>query len=197
METKTKSFVRHVDTSIAALRKQLGHLDPSLKYARERRERIVLLEFFESLKSYHESRWREDDLVMDISAPSGDDFVVSVNRGKLTQIFDNLILNSQYWLRESIRRGKKPPGRMAIELRAPLVMFSDNGRGIDPAVAGTLFEPFVTTREGGRGLGLFIVRELLDSEGSTIRLSRSRNSAGRPFEFELNLSGMIDAGNDE
>ena len=29
VEAKTKAFVRHVDSSIAALRKQLGHLDPS------------------------------------------------------------------------------------------------------------------------------------------------------------------------
>jgi signal transduction histidine kinase len=197
VEAKTKAFVRHVDTSIAALRKQLGHLDPSLKYARERRESIALLEFFEALKSYHESRWRDEDLLIDIVAPTTDDFVVSVNRGKLTQIFDNLILNSQYWLRESIRRGKKPPGKITIELKPPLILFSDNGRGIDPTVAGTLFEPFVTTRDGGRGLGLFIVRELLDSEGSIIRLSRSRNVGGRPFEFELDLSGMIDVTNDK
>jgi signal transduction histidine kinase len=194
VEARTKSFLRHVDTSVAALRKQLGHLDPSLKYARERRESIDLLEFLESLKAYHESRWREGDMVMEVESPSSDAFSVFVNRGKLTQIFDNLILNSQHWVRESIRRGKKPPGKITIELRAPRVLFSDNGRGIDPAVAGTLFEPFVTTREDGRGLGLFIVRELLDSEGSTIKLSRSRNSAGRPFEFELDLSGMIDAG---
>jgi signal transduction histidine kinase len=192
IEAKTNAFVRHVDTSIAALRKQLGHLDPSLKYAREKREPIEMLEFCEALKSYHESRWREGDLIIEIVAPSAKDFVVFVNRGKLTQIFDNLILNSQYWLRESIRRGKQPPGKITVELNTPRVLFTDNGRGIDPAVAGTLFEPFVTTRDGGRGLGLFIVRELLDSEGSTIKLSRSRNSVGRQYEFELDLSGMID-----
>jgi signal transduction histidine kinase len=197
LEGKTKAFVRHVDTSITALRKQLGHLDPSLKYAREKRESIELLEFCEDLKSYHESRWREKDLVMEIRSESPGEFVVSVNRGKLTQIFDNLILNSQYWLRESIRRGKQAPGKITIELREPRVLFSDNGRGIDPAIAGTIFEPFVTTRDGGRGLGLFIVRELLGTEGSTIRLSRSRNGQGRQYEFELDLSGMIHAGNDK
>ena len=161
LESKIKAFVRHVDTSIAALRKQLGHLDPSLKYARERRGTP---EFCESLKSYHESRWREGDITMEITAQPGTDFVVNINRGKLTQIFDNLILNSQYWLRESIRRGKKPPGTINIELNTPIVLLSDTGRGIDPGVAGRMFEPFVTTREGGRGLGLFIVRELLESD---------------------------------
>jgi C4-dicarboxylate-specific signal transduction histidine kinase len=197
IESKMKAFVRHVDTSIAALRKQLGHLDPSLKYARERREPIDMLEFCESLKSYHESRWREGDIRMEITAKPGKDLVVNINRGKLTQIFDNLILNSQYWLRESIRRGKKPPGTINIELNAPIVRFSDTGRGIDPSVAGRMFEPFVTTREGGRGLGLFIIRELLESEGGAIRLTRSRNSAGRQFEFELDLSGMVNDGSEK
>ncbi len=196
VEAKTKSFVRHVDTSIAGLRKQLGHLDPSLKYARERREEIALLDFLEDLKAYHESRWREGDLKLDVASTSPTEFVVLTNPGKLTQIFDNLILNSQYWLRESIRRGKVAPGRIHIQLKSPLVLFSDTGRGIDPAVAGTLFEPFVTTREGGRGLGLFIVRELLQTEGCTIALTRSRNSAGRQFEFAIDLSGMIDAGSE-
>ena len=99
-------------------------------------------------------------------------------------------------MRESIRRGNQSPGKISIELKTPRVRFSDNGRGIDPSVAGTLLEPFVTTREGGRGLGLFIVRELLDTEGSTIKLSRSRNNAGRQYEFELDLAGMIDGGSD-
>lgn len=193
-EAKAKAFVRHVDTSIAALRKQLGHLDPSLRYAREKRERIDILEFVEGLRAYHESRWRDGDIIIEIIAADANDFVVQVNRGKLTQVFDNLILNSQYWLRESIRRGKRPPGKITIELRTPRVLFSDNGRGIDQSVSGTLFEPFVTTRAAGRGLGLFIVRELLETEGSTIKLTLAKNSAGRQYEFELNLSGMIDDG---
>ena len=36
----------------------------------------------------------------------------------------------------------------------------DNGKGIDPAVENTLFEPFVTEKETGRGLGLYITQEL-------------------------------------
>ena len=90
-EAKTKAFVRHVDTSITALRKQLGHLDPSLKYAREKREAIDMLEFAEGLKTYHESRWRDGDIVMDVRNESDKSFIVDVNTGKLTQIFDNLI----------------------------------------------------------------------------------------------------------
>ena len=189
-DERIRAFIRHVDAAVGALRKQIGHLDPALRYVREKRELIDLETFLNESKQYHESRWREGDLQIDIEKQSKGKFDIEVNRGKLTQIFDNLILNSEYWLREDIRLGRIKKGKIKIELRKPFVWLSDNGRGIDKSVEASLFEPFVTTRRGGRGLGLFIVHEFLQSEGGTINLFRERNSFGRHYAFELDLSGL-------
>ena len=51
--------------------------------------------------------------------------------------------------------------RVALNLR-------DNGCGIDAAKAGDIFEPFYTTRHGGTGLGLFIIRELCEANHAQI-----------------------------
>ncbi|WPB77661.1 sensor histidine kinase [Archangium violaceum] len=186
-----KAFVRHVDAAVAALRKQLAHLDPSLRYVRERREVIDINAFLEEIAAYHRERWREAPLAVEITKLSRKDFSIEINRGKLTQIFDNLFLNGEYWLREELRLGRLEQGVIKIEVQPPLVWFGDNGRGIDPAVESSLFDPFVTTRRGGRGLGLFIVREFLESEGGSISLYPERNKSGRYYAFELNFSGLI------
>lgn len=44
----------------------------------------------------------------------------------------------------------------------------DNGQGVAPEVADRLFEPFVTTREGALGVGLFLARKLATDLGATI-----------------------------
>ena len=195
-EPKMAAFVRHVRSSVAALRRQLAHLDPGLKYARERREHFSLFDLLKEFCEHHRSRWREQKLSIVVKQIDRNQFALDVNRGKLTQILDNLVLNSEYWLKEDIRLGRLREGIIKIETRVPYLWVSDNGRGIDPSVESSLFEPFVTTKRDGRGLGLFIVRELLASEGCAIDLYHERNTAERYYAFELDLSGMI-AGADD
>ena len=48
------------------------------------------------------------------------------------------------------------------------VTLSDTGAGIDPAVATRLFEPFVTTKREGMGLGLLVTRSIVEGPGGRI-----------------------------
>ena len=68
---------------------------------------------------------------------------------------------------------------------------ADNGAGVDESVEDSLFEPFVTMKRTGegRGLGLFVCRQLLDSESCDLVLLADRNERGRRYVFELDLSG--------
>jgi len=191
-DAKLISFIEYVASAVSALHKQLSHLSPSLKYMREKRERLDLLGFFTDQKEYYHARFGGNHINIDISSPN-DPFVISMNRGKLTQIIDNLFLNSEYWLKEDIRVGHIRSGNVTVVLDKPYIRVKDNGRGIDPSVESTLFEPFVTTKgkENGRGLGLFIVKQLLDSEGCSICLLPERNQHGRMYIFEIDLTGGL------
>jgi two-component system nitrogen regulation sensor histidine kinase GlnL len=72
------------------------------------------------------------------------------------------------------------PVRLPIELRV-----SDNGPGVDPALREHLFEPFVTTRKQGQGLGLALVRRLVrDMNG---KVGHERDEPGGWTHFRLHL----------
>jgi len=197
-DPKIFAYVEYVQTSIAALRKQMAHLAPSLKYVREKREIIDMMAFMMEIQTYYKTRWKDGLVQIELKQKAGsEELEVHMNRGKLTQVVDNLVLNSEYWLREQLRKEKISKGIITVTVAAPNIFISDNGPGIDPTIENTLFEPFVTKkpRTRGRGLGLFIVSQLLDSEGCSIALTTKRNTNGRLNQFKIDLSGAVH-GND-
>jgi len=58
-------------------------------------------------------------------------------------------------------------GRLPGSTR-PFLEVADRGPGIDPGRAERIFEPFFTSEAGGTGLGLFISRELAQSNGALL-----------------------------
>ena len=185
------TYIEHVRSSVAAMRKQLAHLTPSLRYLRERRERIDVLSWMRELATFHNEKLHAKGIEMVVVQRGPAGFAVQMNKGKLTQVFDNLVLNAQYWLREAIRAGSITSGEVTIDVESPVIRLMDNGRGVEETVEDTLFEPFVTTKRSGegRGLGLFVARQLLDSESCGILLLPDRNARGRRYIFEVDLSG--------
>ena len=186
-------YIEHVRSSVSAMRKQLAHLTPSLRYLRERRERIEVFEWLKDLAKFHNEQLKAKKIEVVVEQCGSPEFRVNMNKGKLTQVFDNLVLNAEYWLSEAIRAGSVTNGEISIVVDSPVVRVMDNGRGVEESVEESLFEPFVTTKRigEGRGLGLFVARQLLDSESCGIVLLPDRNALGRRYTFELDLSGAL------
>jgi signal transduction histidine kinase len=194
IDAEIVAYTEYVYSAISTLRKQLSHLAPSLRYVRERKDRIQLREFFVELQGFYSTGRFKQSGIQIILEEHFDDFAIRINKGKLTQIVDNIILNSDYWLREATRRRDITKPQITIRSKRPFVVIYDNGIGIDPSIESSLFQPFVTTKPKnvGRGLGLFIVRELLDSSGCSISLLPDRNRFGRRYIFQIDFTGAID-----
>jgi two-component system sensor kinase FixL len=63
----------------------------------------------------------------------------------------------------------------------------DTGTGIQEEVASRLFQPFVSSKAGGMGIGLSISRRILLSHGGDISASPGPEGRGTQFTFHLPL----------
>jgi signal transduction histidine kinase len=183
-------YVEHVRSFLHSIRIQLNHLAPSLKFNRETKQNIQLSVFGDELKNYYATRFG-DKIQMNVNVVS--DFSVQINKGKLTQVLDNIILNAEYWLKQISKTDKRFMPAIDIEIKSPSIFISDNGYGILPDFENIIFQPFVTSKPAGegRGLGLFIVQQLLDSIDSTAVLLQKRNEHNRRYIFQINLENLL------
>ncbi|MEO9573727.1 MAG: PAS domain-containing sensor histidine kinase [Tateyamaria sp.] len=102
--------------------------------------------------------------------------LVDVDATMLSQALTNLIKNAGEAIDNLYEKGKAPEGHsrqievaMSLGALGAEVKISDNGIGL-PADRARLFEPYVTTRDEGTGLGLPIVKKIIEEHGGTLTL---------------------------
>ena len=66
-----------------------------------------------------------------------------------------------------------------------VITFTDTGPGIDPNIAETLFEPFVTTKETGTGIGLSICQQIATAHGGVLSACNRSDASGAEFKLML------------
>jgi len=94
--------------------------------------------------------------VAELETDFGDIPVVHCHPGDINQVVLNLVLNAAHAINDLVE-GTSKKGRITVRTRAigdfVEISIGDTGDGIPEAVRGRIFEPFVTTKEVGRGTG--------------------------------------------
>ncbi len=109
--------------------------------------------------------------------------LVLADRVQIQQVLINLMRNAMEAMSESqtreltIRTMPHGNGMVAVEV-------SDTGPGISDEVAARLFQPFVTSKAGGMGIGLSISKRIIESHGGAMEAHRA-DQGGALFRFTL------------
>jgi signal transduction histidine kinase len=111
------------------------------------------------------------------------------DRAQMQQVFLNLIRNAIEAMQQV--RGRARLLRIlsgVTESKEIVVTIEDNGPGVAPDVLARLFEPFVTTKGSGMGMGLSICRSIVEAHGGHLS-ARAAMPHGTVFEITLPLPG--------
>ncbi|OFX06616.1 MAG: hypothetical protein A3D94_00765 [Alphaproteobacteria bacterium RIFCSPHIGHO2_12_FULL_66_14] len=110
--------------------------------------------------------------------------LVLADRIQIQQVLVNLIRNAIEIMSEGGQRRELDIATTSVGDDMVEVSVADTGDGIAPEVMARLFQPFVTTKRKGMGLGLSICRTIVEAHGGKIWVD-SRQDGGTIFRFTL------------
>ena len=120
---------------------------------------------------------------------------VLADRVQVQQVLVNLMRNAREAMQQSERRDlcveARPHGVRMVEIAV-----SDTGPGIADDIADRLFQPFITTKRSGMGVGLSICRTIIEAHGGRLTVERN-GDGGATFRLTLPATregGPIDGG---
>ena len=148
---------------------QLRDIQLLFKSSKQRRRNIIVKEMLEKIERIYRNQLHEEGIDFDIEL-IGSPVVAKTTDAVLLQLFINLFDNSIYWLKFAPRKDKQILVR--LDGQKGQMIFGDNGPGVIQEDAPYIFEAFYSGKgEEGRGLGLYIARQLLERHDYSIDLA--------------------------
>lgn len=112
--------------------------------------------------------------------------VVQADKVQVQQVLINLVRNAIDAMQECERRelviGTRAAGDRTVE-----VFVADSGTGIPEEIREQLFKPFMTTKQGGMGVGLSISKRIIEAHGGRL-WAEPNPGGGTVFRFTLALA---------
>jgi signal transduction histidine kinase len=154
---------------------------------RAERRRIDLLEVVRRAVALVEGRARRQKVDLAMHLPD-EPLVASLDPEQIQQVLVNVLINS---LDAQPRGGMIEVGVGRHDGKVELEV-SDRGPGLPAEIRGRLFEPFVTSKPDGVGLGLSICKRLIETNGGTIRIANAPGG-GAAVAFTVPVEESADA----
>ncbi|MES2744917.1 MAG: ATP-binding protein [Bdellovibrionota bacterium] len=192
LEHNNYSQVRKCSTQIRQTCERISKVVTSLrKLARDGenspRTRFSMAKLVQEVLSLCEEKIRQDSITIEVDIQEDIDLVG--NEVEVSQVLFNLINNAADAVRELDRKwihivGTRRNGSYIVSV-------IDSGKGIPPAIAGRIMEPFYTTKEVGKGtgLGLSISLSIAKRHGGDLKLDN--NSLHTKFDLYIPEDGTV------
>lgn len=152
---------------------QLKDIQLLFKSSKQRRRPIKIKEILDKVERIYDKPLKKEHIDLVIQEGRSP-LIAKITDAVLLQLFLNLFDNAMYWLDQSPKKEK----RIEIHLNGDKgqLIFADNGPGVAKEDAPYIFEPFYSGKGiEGRGLGLYIVRQLLERSDFAIELAELKS----------------------
>jgi signal transduction histidine kinase len=171
---------------------QLQDIQLLFKSSKQKRHNIKIIEIVKKVEQIYKKLLIKENIKFQI-VTIGSPLVAKTTDAVLLQILLNLIDNSVYWLKQIDKNNKKI--EILLDGNKCQMIFADSGPGIEKDDIPYIFDPFYSGKgEDGRGLGLYIARQLLERNDYTIYLadiSSEKKLSGANFVVNF-ISGEVE-----
>ncbi len=182
---KMLEILSELDENIELIYNDLQLIQPLFKVHRSDIDEISIQESINKVISYFRSDI-EDNINICIENQI-DDLKIKTNLGLILQVLINLVDNAIYWIKESEK--KEGQIKFKIDTKNKSLIIADNGNGIREDITPLIFKEFFSMKSQGRGLGLYIVQELLfriNADIYVIENSKDKILPGANFIIKFN-----------
>ena len=194
-----------IEAACAIVERQVAHLarlvDDLLDVSRIARgkvrlkkEAMDLVETIRLVLEDHRSSMADKGLVLEVDLPPGR-VLMEGDKARIVQVLSNLLQNAIKFTeaegRVHVTMIAKPGGRCQVSVK-------DSGVGFQPRSSESIFEPFMQAEEttnrspGGLGLGLALVKGIVEMHGGTV--SAHSMGPGQGSEFTIQLPVLVPSG---
>ena len=183
-----EELIPPLEAQLKTLQKRLRILDPLTTSGRQVKEGFDVVEIVRDVVKGHVAQFRRHSVrsIVQVTPDERRTLRVKMVKGMVVQVLENLISNSIYWLKQQRRYETSfhPVLTIAVDTDAKEIRVHDNGPGVAPDRSEDIFDAFVTTKPPGmgKGLGLFISKEIAMYHGASLLLADRRS----PHKNKLN-----------
>ena len=155
--------------------------------SRRRRKQLKIEPALDKIHGIYASLLEKLEISYNKSVVGTSPLVANTTDGVVMQVLINLFDNAAYWL-DSKASSAPREIRVTLDGDAGELVFADNGPGVDVEDTPYIFEAFFSGKgQEGRGLGLYIARQLLERHGYAIELVDSGDEAPGGANFVVSF----------
>ncbi len=185
LDAKTEEYLRDAETSHSRLVEVAKSFAPLYRkdLYKQKNNSCIYMEIENSIRLVSGKKEAKN---IEFNNNVQQNVVTSLHQGELQTILINLLDNAIYWIKKSGKESKKIDISVS-ELKENYIKIkiSDTGTGIIEKDAEKIFQPGITGKPFGIGMGLVIVTELLNNHGGKIATIVPGDLGGATFEFSL------------
>ena len=146
----------------------IRHLREFVGKSSDDRNRVVLDELVQRVIDFISWELRDNGIRLNYR-PDAPGYEVFIDKIQIEQVIINLIRNGIEAIRQAgIGDGRLDLGTRPVDGDSILLTIADNGPGIAPPMADSLFDPYQTNKDTGMGMGLSISRSIIEAHGGKL-----------------------------